>query len=47
MSKKSDIAIFDPGKTNRKLLLFDEQCNVVYDESKKFDEIKDEDDFAC
>ncbi|MEI9806899.1 MAG: FGGY family carbohydrate kinase [Bacteroidota bacterium] len=47
MSKKSVIAIFDAGKTNKKLLLFDEQYNVVYDESKKFDEIKDEDDFAC
>ena len=41
------IAIFDVGKTNKKVLLFDEQYKVVYEESKQFEEIKDEDDFPC
>jgi len=41
------IAIFDVGKTNKKLLLFDEQYKVVHEESKQFEEIKDEDDFPC
>jgi L-fuculokinase len=41
------IAIFDVGKTNKKLLLFDEQYKLVYEESQPFDEIKDEDGFPC
>lgn len=41
------IAVFDVGKTNKKLLVFDEQYNVVHEQSKTFDEIKDEDGFAC
>src|SRR5512138_441614 len=41
------IAIFDVGKTNKKLLLFDEQYNVVQEESKQLPEIKDEDGFIC
>ncbi|MDP4265287.1 MAG: FGGY family carbohydrate kinase [Bacteroidota bacterium] len=47
MHKEPVIAIFDVGKTNKKLLLFDQQYNLVYEESKKLDEIKDEDGFAC
>jgi sugar (pentulose or hexulose) kinase len=47
MPKQPVIAIFDIGKTNKKLLLFDQQYNLVYEESKKLDEIKDEDGFAC
>ncbi|HLG39237.1 MAG TPA: FGGY family carbohydrate kinase [Chitinophagaceae bacterium] len=41
------ILIFDVGKTNKKLLLFDQHYNVIHEESRKFEEIKDEDDFAC
>ncbi|RTL59652.1 MAG: carbohydrate kinase [Sphingobacteriales bacterium] len=41
------IAIFDVGKTNKKLLLFNEQYKLVFEESKQFAEIKDEDDFPC
>ena len=41
------IAVFDVGKTNKKLLVFDEQYRVVHELSKNFDEIKDEDGFAC
>ncbi len=40
------ILIFDVGKTNKKLLLFDEQYKVVYEESKQFPETNDEDGFA-
>jgi len=41
------IAIFDVGKTNKKVLLFDEQYKVLYDQSQQFDEINDEDGFPC
>ncbi len=41
------IAVFDIGKTNKKLLVFDEQYRVVYEDSKTFEEIKDEDGFLC
>lgn len=47
MDKTTAIAIFDVGKTNKKLLVFDHQYNVVHEESRKFDEIKDEDGFPC
>ncbi|HEU5052404.1 MAG TPA: FGGY family carbohydrate kinase [Hanamia sp.] len=41
------IAIFDIGKTNKKLLLFDEQYNVVYELSTQLAETKDEDGDPC
>jgi L-fuculokinase len=41
------IAIFDVGKTNKKLLLFDEQYRLVFEESSPFEEIQDEDGFPC
>ena len=41
------IAIFDVGKTNKKLFLFDEHYKNVYDESQHIEETKDEDGFAC
>ena len=47
MGKTSVIAIFDIGKTNKKLLLFDEQYNIVHEESRQLAEITDEDGFAC
>jgi L-fuculokinase len=47
MSKLPGIAIFDAGKTNKKLFLFDEQYNIVHEESTRFEEIKDEDGFPC
>ncbi len=40
-------AIFDIGKTNKKLFLFDDQANVVYEKSEVLPETKDEDGFAC
>jgi sugar (pentulose or hexulose) kinase len=47
MKKTPVILIFDVGKTNKKVLLFDEQYRLVFEESKKFEEIKDEDGFPC
>jgi sugar (pentulose or hexulose) kinase len=45
--KTKVIAIFDIGKTNKKLLLFDKQLNVVFQSEKEFPVILDEDDFEC
>src|SRR4030095_937418 len=47
MSRIPVITIFDVGKTNKKVLLFDEQYKVVYDHSLQLDEIMDEDGFPC
>jgi sugar (pentulose or hexulose) kinase len=41
------IAIFDVGKTNKKLFLFDEQYRIVYEHSEPFAEIVDEDGDPC
>ncbi|MEO5889043.1 MAG: FGGY family carbohydrate kinase [Ferruginibacter sp.] len=41
------IAIFDVGKTNKKLFLFDEQYKIVYEKSAKFTETVDEDGDDC
>jgi sugar (pentulose or hexulose) kinase len=41
------IAIFDIGKTNKKILLFDEFYQLIYRESKHAEETKDEDNFPC
>ncbi|OIR12913.1 rhamnulokinase [mine drainage metagenome] len=47
MNKISVIAIFDVGKTNKKLLLFDKEYKLVFEEARTFEEIKDEDGFPC
>ncbi|HRH50541.1 MAG TPA: FGGY family carbohydrate kinase [Panacibacter sp.] len=47
MKKTKVIAIFDVGKTNKKLLLFDEQYKLVHEVSKQFEETVDEDGFPC
>ena len=41
------IAIFDVGKTNKKLFLFDEHYQIVYEKSARFIETVDEDGFPC
>jgi sugar (pentulose or hexulose) kinase len=41
------ILIFDVGKTNKKVLLFDEQYRLVYEQSQTLAETTDEDGFAC
>ncbi|HVZ97205.1 MAG TPA: FGGY family carbohydrate kinase [Chitinophagaceae bacterium] len=47
MKKLPVIVIFDIGKTNKKLLLFDEEYNVAYENSIQLEEITDEDNFPC
>lgn len=47
MSKQNVIAIFDVGKTNKKLFLFDENYHILSEESTRLENIKDEDDFEC
>lgn len=41
------IAVFDIGKTNKKFLLFNENLEVVFHKEITFEEIKDDDGFAC
>lgn len=41
------IAIFDIGKTNKKILLFDTTFNLVYQEESVMGEIADEDGYPC
>jgi sugar (pentulose or hexulose) kinase len=41
------IAIFDVGKTNKKLFLFNEDYQIVFEKSARFIETADEDGFPC
>ncbi|PYF72411.1 FGGY-family carbohydrate kinase [Pedobacter nutrimenti] len=41
------IAVFDVGKTNKKLFLFDENYKIVFERSARFMETVDEDGAAC
>ncbi|MBO0940004.1 carbohydrate kinase [Fibrella sp. HMF5335] len=41
------IAIFDIGKTNKKLFLFDEQYRIVWEQAETFTDIADEDGDPC
>lgn len=41
------IAIYDIGKTNKKIFLFDEAYNVVYEKSVTLPETTDEDGYPC
>jgi sugar (pentulose or hexulose) kinase len=41
------IAIFDIGKTNKKLFLFDESYRIVFEKSIQINETADEDGFPC
>ncbi|WP_018616481.1 FGGY-family carbohydrate kinase [Segetibacter koreensis] len=47
MSATPVIAIFDVGKTNKKLFLFDENYKIVFERSARFNEMEDEDGFPC
>jgi len=47
MSAIPVIAIFDVGKTNKKLFLFDENYKIVFEKSARFIETVDEDGFPC
>lgn len=44
---KTVAAIFDVGKTNKKLFLIDENYNIVYERSARFVETTDEDGEVC
>jgi len=41
------IAIFDIGKTNKKVFLFNEDYEIVFEETEQFDETRDEDGDPC
>ncbi|MEO9571189.1 MAG: FGGY family carbohydrate kinase [Polaribacter sp.] len=41
------IAVIDIGKTNKKILLFDADFDVVYRNATRFDEVLDEDNYPC
>ena len=45
--KETIIAIFDIGKTNKKLILFNTDLKVVSETEQKFTGIKDDDGFEC
>jgi sugar (pentulose or hexulose) kinase len=45
--KESVIAIFDIGKTNKKIILFNYDLKIISETEKKFPEIKDDDGFEC
>jgi sugar (pentulose or hexulose) kinase len=47
MRSKPVIAVFDVGKTNKKLFLFDQHYQIVYERSARFLETVDEDGDAC
>lgn len=47
MSRSKVIAIFDIGKTHKKLLLFDESLRIIQQEEGKFETTCDEDGFEC
>lgn len=47
MTSTSAIAIFDIGKTNKKLFVFDEQYKILLERSAQFEEVTDEDGDAC
>ncbi len=44
---KNTCLVFDIGKTNKKAFLINEEYEIVWQESKSFFEITDEDGFAC
>lgn len=44
---KKVIAVFDIGKTNKKIFLFNKNFDVVYTNSIRFEEILDDDDYPC
>jgi len=47
MIKKKVIAIFDIGRTNKKILLFNEDLKIAYQQEKEFETAFDEDGFEC
>ena len=46
-NRTSVTAVFDIGKTNKKFLLFDDSCELLYKYQEKLDTIRDEDGDEC
>lgn len=46
-AKKPVAAVFDIGKTNKKLFLFDEAYRIVWEETRRFEETVDDEGFPC
>ena len=44
---KETIAVFDVGKTNKKIFLFDKQLNIIDSKEEKFETVTDEDGYEC
>lgn len=44
---KKVIVVFDIGKTNKEIFLFDKNFDVVYTNSNRFEEVLDDDNFPC
>ena len=47
MTKQSVILIFDVGKTNKKILLFDDHYRLIFEDSVRLLETTDEHGFPC
>jgi predicted NBD/HSP70 family sugar kinase len=47
MPKTNAILIFDIGKTNKKVLLFDQNLKILVEEETRFPEITDDDGFPA
>ena len=47
MSRIPSIAIYDIGKTNKKVFLFDESYRIIWEDSTQLEETTDEDGFPC
>ena len=41
------ITVFDVGKTNKKIFLFNDEYKIVYEKTQQFAEVTDEDGFPC
>ena len=44
---KNVIAVFDIGKTNKKVILFDQNLKVVFEHEERFPTTTDEDGIEC
>jgi len=47
MKRTRVAAIFDVGKTNKKLFLFDQEYKIIFEESVQLEETTDEDGYNC
>ena len=45
--KNRVIAVFDIGKTNKKIILFNDKMKILYESEQKFPEVKDDDGYEC